>query len=56
MRDFHVERVIRDDGISYRWAVVDERGQYYHPKVNSRDCALILANSLRRQAEESRND
>jgi hypothetical protein len=52
---YRVERVINDDGLQYRWCVVDERGNKTYPRVNSRDCALMLANSLRRQAEERNN-
>lgn len=55
MADFRVERVINDDGLQYRWAVVDERGNKTYPRINSRDCALMLAKSLRRQAEEKSN-
>ena len=55
MGSYSVERVINDDGLKYRWAVVDERGNKTYPRINSRDCALMLANSLRRQAEEKKD-
>ena len=56
MTDFRVERIINDNGLQYRWCVVDERGNRTYPKVNSRNCALMLANSLRRQAGEKKDD
>jgi len=55
MNNYTVEQVINDNGIQYRWCVKDSNGKNYFPKINSKDCAMKLSNSLRRE-EMKRNE